>query len=248
MAKKISFTRSNKNVNDKFFDLLKAHTKIEITKKKVKRKNKNGKTYHRTIKVPIRRGTKLLARTLDIKESVIKNYIKYGVQKKDSGKINVLWRKGKFEGTKTQTIEYYNDSFTRENFFKYRKIRRLKKHEQYYFRCGIYLECVSNTNKNATYIIQNLPIPTAPPTIQTNNYKEGFDSVFDEIKRVLQSYPSIKLFRINYFDVCVINIDSGKFVHGTKSKQVYGPSKTKKLKTEKFTKAREKALRKKYND
>lgn len=246
-SKKISFTRSRKNVNDKFFDLLNKHTKIVYKIKKVKKKNKHGKYYTRKVKHVSRIGKTVLAKSLNIKVSTLNNFIKFGVPPRSGKKIDKFWRAGKFEKTKVQTIEYRRDTFTRSNFFKYRKIRKTKKHEQYYFRCGIYLECTSNKNKKSTYIINNLPIPSRPPAIQTNSYKEGFEAVYDEIKIVLQSYPSIKLWRINYFDVHIINIDSGKFMKGKLSNQNYGKGHIKdNTKKQKFTKSREAALRKKY--
>lgn len=207
--RKISFLQQKKTAQDKLFDLVNHTTKIKVELKKIKKKNKKGKYYTRTKKVYVRKGINILSKTLKVKTADLNKWLKFGIPKNKAKKIDATWKKMGLSATKKQTLEFHRDSLTKENFFKPKKLRGLKSNkEQYFFRCGIYLECVSNTNKNATYIINNLPIPVSSPPIRSDSYTEGFWMVFDEIKKTLQSYPSIKLWRINYFDVTIIDLST----------------------------------------
>lgn len=250
--KKISFTRVNKNYNDKLQDLINSKT----TLKPVRKKNKNTgrwKNEYEIVKVRKRKGQgfknvkrqkfereglKQLSKDLGIREKTILKLLDFGVDKKYNSKIQKQWKKLKVVNTKTQSLQFTDKNLTKENFFKPKKIRGLKgTNEMYYFRMGIYMEFENNTGAENNYIIHNLPIPSSPPSpdntpIQTQSYIEGFNAIFESLQKTLQYYSSLKLWRINYFDVNIVDISAPllKFKKGRQSKINYGGTKTRKAK------------------
>lgn len=184
---KISFLVQRKNIDDKFFDLVKEH--ITVTP------DKNGKFK--------RNGVKKLAAELEITTATLNRYIKSGSinRKNDELFINVErnFDKLKKPRTKKVTKEFSTHTFTFQNFFKRKPFGKIKSNEQLYFRAGLYL--VFKSGKNGTYTIQNLPI-----SHYSNLYPEGYEEFYEIIKEKLQNHPSLKYFRFNYFDVTKIDL------------------------------------------
>ncbi len=214
-VKKLNFLLQKKNINDKFFDL------VKYTIKNVP--DKNGKFK--------RIGVTKLAKELEIGVGTLNKNIKQGFingkndelfiniernfeklkkeKKKDKVNISSLKKQTPFltldleEDTisdfKGVTKEFTIHTFTFDNFFPRKSFGKIKRDEQLYFRAGLYL--VFKSGKNGTYTIQNLPI-----SHHSNKYPEGYEEFFEIIKEKLQNHPSLKFFRFNYFDVQKINV------------------------------------------
>lgn len=223
----ISFTKQRKTAHDKLVDLVKKNTKVELKVRTVKKKIKSGKNkgkYRRVKETYYQKtGVTALAREIGITSTQLNRFYTKGVPDKYKDKIQAVWEEGDFKATINRSIEYEGDTLTKENFFTPKKIRRLYKHERYYFRCGLYLVFRSNTN-GGDYIIPNLPVPVGEENIQAKNYLSGFWQMYDEIKKVLQKHKSLKFWRINYFDVHIVDITKPtlQFKKGKNNKTIYG--------------------------
>ena len=186
-TKKMSFLSQRKNINDKFFDIVKTNIKIVADKK--------GKFK--------RQGVKNLADELEISTATLNKYIKQGFinEKNEELFINVErnFDKTKIPKTKKTTKQFTVHNFTYDNFFKRKPFGKIKKNEQLYFKAGLYL--VFRSGKNGFYTIQNLPI-----SHYSNLYPQGYEEFFDIIKIKLLDYPSLLHFVFNYFEVQKINV------------------------------------------
>lgn len=223
MAKKIStqrvsFLREKKNVNDKFTDLVNQYV---------------SPVFYNTEEMEIRglekttlkqyKGISALSKKLGISPSTLKRAIKKGgikPNKKQKSSIlknyNALKRLKKkqnveFSDFKKTTKEFTVHNFTRKNFFK-KPRRKLKKSEQFHFRCGLYIvferikkvSTGANENplekQNMLYVIQNFPISS-----ESKSFNRGFEKIYEDIKYELTNHPSMKYFRFNYFDVIIVD-------------------------------------------
>lgn len=206
-TQKMSLLQQRKNISDKFFDLLQHETKVAPVLKNGKVKiKKNGAEDWR------RKGVKKFADKLGVTVGRINSIIRSG-SVKDTGDylitgVEKLHTKLKLPKTKKTTKEFTVHNFTFDNFFKRKPFGKIKANEQLLFRAGLYLEFAKKdkdgdfTDKTG-YTIQNLPI-----THYSNLYPEGYEEFFEIIKEKLQSHPSLKLFRFNYFDVRKIKVDT----------------------------------------
>lgn len=195
MSKKTSFLKKRKNINDKFFDLVNLHTKKVPVKRKGKEKW-------------VLKGVTKLAKELKISPSTLKIYINKGAISDTGGylptKVFNLHKKNKIKGSKIETKEFTVHNFTKNNFFKKKNFKKAKKNEQFYYRCGLYLHFERKNKRGKItmqYVIQNFPIAH-----YSSNYNKGYNEFFEIIQIELQSHPSLKFFRFNYFDVQKIDI------------------------------------------
>lgn len=220
-VRKISFTRKKKTVEDKLFEIVQNNTKlaVKVRKLKTKKKTKSGKKVARFRPVVVkgkkvwhRKGLGKLAKKLGIKEKELEKIVtgqKKTISKKLKQKISKLHKNENYSPTKIQTKEFTKHSFTQGNFFKKIPIRKLSDKEQYYFRCGLYMVFESNKHTGEEYIIHNLPVPTLHEA-RYNDYDEGFENAYWDIVDEISRHPSLKYFRINYFDVTIIDLSTSK--------------------------------------
>lgn len=205
--KVVSFLNKRKDINDKFFDLVDKKISFKRVQPKKQKNKKRKKPYFRRV------GIGNLAKELEVSTSTIRRYIKQGYinTKNDELFINVErnFDSLKIKKTKKTTKQFTTHNFTKDNFFEKSKIGKLKKNQQVFFRCGLYLQFniknYSSTRRkysDGKYTIQNLPL-----SHYSNSYSRGFDEFFMIIKEEIDNHPSIEFFRFNYFSVTIVNID-----------------------------------------
>lgn len=203
----INFLEKPKDVTDKFRDVLDRNTE------KIFSEDQDGGIHFR------RGGKKEFAKKLGTSTAQITKWEKFGVDpskltdktKKTLDKVKKLWNEkkkllnektGKYEykrvfaNTKKETKQFSKHSFTRKNFFHRKKLPKRKKNQQYYFRCGLYLKF------NNGYTISNLPVSH----YDFKGYPEGYEAMWNLIRATIAQYDSLVFFRINYFDVSIINL------------------------------------------
>ncbi len=205
--KKISFLNQRKNINDKFFDLVKEYTySVRVQPKKNKKTKKSKKAFFKTM------GIKELASELEVIPATVKRYIKSGHinEKNENLFINVerIFEKLKKPKTIKRTKQFTPHNFTIDNFFEKQKLGRIKKTQQFYFRAGLYIvfgiKNFSTTSKKYSegkYTIQNLPLAH-----YSDNYERGYKEFFEVVKTEIENHPSIEYFIFNYFDVTIVNL------------------------------------------
>lgn len=187
---KINFLEKRKTETDKFFDILEKHTKKNF---KVHTKGKKrGETYFSG-----RTGKKELAKKLKVKTSQITKWEKFGVDqisKTQKKKLQTL-HKG-FSKVKKETKEFTKHTFTKKNFFHKKKLPKRKKRQQFYFRAGLFMRF------NNGYTINNLPVSH----YDFKGYPEGYKAMWELIRITIAQYDSLSFFRVNYFDVSLIDL------------------------------------------
>lgn len=200
-TKKIKFTEVKKNYRDKFEDEIQKFKHASI--KQYKSGKKKGDDYFN--KKTFR---KLIKKDFKLSDKQLKQYHAGIYTKKDRQKINSK-HKG-FSKVKKQTKKFYKHTFTFDNFFK-KDIGRLKKHEQFYFRCGI--KIVSRSKDTGVFEWHEnklIEIWTIPNFTLSHYSQKQFPSCYKEffnlIKTKIDEMPSILYFTFNYFDVEIIDM------------------------------------------
>jgi len=219
---KINFLLQKKNLSDKFYDLLEKNTEKKFaiyTKGK-----KKGEDYYKG-----RKGKKEFGKKLGVDTRTVTRWEKYGIAKltkKQEEKIKKLhnertkkiiyYDKNKkivsekkdaefyetknvrlFSKEKKETKQFTKHTFTKENFFHKKKLPRRKKRQQFYFRAGLWMRFING------YIIKNMPVSH----YDFRGYPEGYKAMWNLIQNTISSYDSLDIFRINYFDVLLLDMD-----------------------------------------
>lgn len=183
----INFLLKEKDYTDRIYDIVEKNTAKNYYE------DQDGNYHFR------RSGYKELARKLGVNVAQLKRWEKFGIdEKKLSPKhrktIN-SFHKG-ISKTKKESKQFTKHTFTRENFFHKKKLPKRTKHQQFYFRAGLFLKF------NNGYTIQNLPLSH----YDFKGYPEGYEAMWSLIKHTIAKFDSLVFFRINYFDVSLIDL------------------------------------------
>ncbi len=197
--RQIKFLTVKKNDRDKFEDVISKYKHSSFTV------NKHGETVFSQ-----RKFKKIIQKELGISPKALKKYFAGVYTKAQKKKINKIHRGGKYEKTKRETKAFTKHTFTWTNFFK-KNIRKRKKFEQYYFRCGLRMVFRSkNSGKNIYYnneLVQVWEIPNVPVSHYTfKGYPMGYKEFYSKIKIETDKYPSLLFFSFNYFDVTILDM------------------------------------------
>lgn len=199
MSKNINFLKRKKDYYDKIVDLYDKETV------KIFGENKDGEIVYKR-----RKGVKRLAEKIGVPPSTLTRWYKGGrpaPSKKQKSKINGMHRrkvKGEriFSSEKRYSKTFTKHTFTRKNFFRKKNIGRLKKHQQFYFKCGLKIICSSITSSTGIYIINNHPIAH----YDNKGYPKGYDNFYSLISAHINSFQSIVEFSFNYFSVTIVDL------------------------------------------
>lgn len=213
-TQRISFLKQKKTVADKFQDLVKEYVSpVFYNTEEMEVRGLTETTFKQY------KGIATLSKKLKVSPSVLKRWIKNNKVKPNKAilnEYNKLKRQKKrfnqpFDDFKKTTKEFTVHNFTRKNFFKKPK-KKLKKYDEYHFRAGLYIvfERIKKVStgidenpkekQNMYYVIQNFPISS-----YSKDFSKGYEKIYEDIKYELNNHPSLKYFRLNYFDVIIVN-------------------------------------------
>lgn len=196
---RLNFLETKKTTLDKWHDVVSKYKHSAFVFNK-----KTGET-----NFSVRMFNKIIKKELKISsDKKVKNFFAEIYSKADIKKIN-KYHTG-YQKKKKQTKLFTKHTFTFKNFFK-RKIRKTKKHEQYYYRAG--LEMVFRSKNSGNFIfyngekIQIWTIPNIPISHYSfNGYPKGYKEFFEKIKSTVDGYDSLLYFLFNYFDVSILDM------------------------------------------
>ncbi len=200
LPKRASFLKRNKNVNEKFTDILQS--------KGVKKTAKLFKVSPSTVSRWKKTG--YIIENEKRKKIITKTFKKIKVSKIVKGKKKIV----RPLATVNVTKEFTPHNFGRNTWFlkpkKGKEFLRPPVNGYYVFRAGVgVLYSVTHPvpkgskkkwlklgYKNNEYHVENTPI-----SFHYTNYDFGFENFFNEVKRFIESKKSMVKFWVNYFDV-----------------------------------------------